>query len=265
MRRAFEDYATGRLHEGTTAETGQSLGPHESARQAAHVTGDRRAAAQPALRRNCGRAGYGVRGKRGDFEPLVSEELFYRVQAILSGRTPSTAPQQRAHPDFPLRGFVRCESCGRGLTGSWSKGRSEYLRVLPLPSWLSRGQRDEGEARRVVRRRTRPAAANAWLHAAAQGIRSGRSWKVGPSGRGRIGQRVPEIVTTRDSREASLLFEVWRDCMEKLREEESTHAGIDRLGQLNELDMEGSWRSRTGSTARRILRWLERQRFQQLS
>jgi hypothetical protein len=25
-----------------------------------------------------------------------------------------------------LRAFVRCESCGRGLTGSWSKGRSEY-------------------------------------------------------------------------------------------------------------------------------------------
>ena len=35
-------------------------------------------------------------------------------------------PRQRAHPDFPLRAFVRCESCGRGLTGSWSKGRNEY-------------------------------------------------------------------------------------------------------------------------------------------
>ena len=69
---------------------------------------------------------YGVRGKRGDFEPLISEDLFYRVQAVLSGELPSTTPQQRAHPDFPLRAFVRCESCGRGLTGSWSKGRSEY-------------------------------------------------------------------------------------------------------------------------------------------
>jgi hypothetical protein len=48
---------------------------------------------------------YGVRGKRGDFEPLISEDLFYRVQAILSGRVPSTAPRQRAHPDFPLRGL----------------------------------------------------------------------------------------------------------------------------------------------------------------
>ena len=27
---------------------------------------------------------YGVRAKRGDFEPLISEDLFYRVQAILS-------------------------------------------------------------------------------------------------------------------------------------------------------------------------------------
>ena len=65
---------------------------------------------------------YGVRGKRGDFEPLISEDLFYRVQAVLSGPVPSTTPQQRAHPDFPLRAFVRCESRGRGLTGSWSKG-----------------------------------------------------------------------------------------------------------------------------------------------
>jgi hypothetical protein len=30
------------------------------------------------------------------------------------------------HPDFPLRTFVRCKSCRRGLTGSWSKGRNEY-------------------------------------------------------------------------------------------------------------------------------------------
>jgi len=35
------------------------------------------------------------------FEPLISEELFFRVQAILSGRLTRTAPRQRAHPDFP--------------------------------------------------------------------------------------------------------------------------------------------------------------------
>ena len=40
------------------------------------------------------------------------------MQAVLAGRVPSTTPQQRAHPDFPLRAFIRCDSCGRGLTGS---------------------------------------------------------------------------------------------------------------------------------------------------
>ena len=55
---------------------------------------------------------YGVRAKRGDFEPLISEDLFYRVQVVLSGRVPSTTPQQRAHPDFPLRAFAHCESWG---------------------------------------------------------------------------------------------------------------------------------------------------------
>jgi hypothetical protein len=76
----------------------------------------------------------GVRAKHGDFEPLISEDLFYRVQAELSGRVPSTTPQQRAHPDFPLRAFVRCASGGRGLTGSWSKGR----RVLTVRNGASR-------------------------------------------------------------------------------------------------------------------------------
>jgi hypothetical protein len=75
---------------------------------------------------------YGVRAKRGDFEPLISEELFYRVQSVLSGRVPSTTPQQRAHPDFPLRAFVRCESCGRGLTSNWSKGRRASRLEVPL-------------------------------------------------------------------------------------------------------------------------------------
>jgi recombinase-like zinc beta ribbon protein len=48
-------------------------------------------------------------------------------------RTPSSmvvwlspGPRQRNHPDFPLRGFVRCDVCGRPLTGSWSKGRNGH-------------------------------------------------------------------------------------------------------------------------------------------
>ena len=87
-------------------------------------------------------------------DPLISEDLFYRVQSILSGRAPSMARRQRAHPDFPLRGFVCCESCGRGLTVSSSKGRSEYyayyhcrsgcraVNVKKASAQMSLGERD---------------------------------------------------------------------------------------------------------------------------
>ena len=68
---------------------------------------------------------YGV-SARGDFEPLIDKATFYRVQAVLDGRVVVAGPRPRNHPDFPLRGFVRCETCGRPLTGSWSKGRNGY-------------------------------------------------------------------------------------------------------------------------------------------
>jgi DNA invertase Pin-like site-specific DNA recombinase len=68
---------------------------------------------------------YGV-STRGDFEPLVSEQTFYRAQAVSNERVQVTAPRERNHPDFPLRNFVRCETCGRPLTGSWSKGRNGH-------------------------------------------------------------------------------------------------------------------------------------------
>lgn len=63
--------------------------------------------------------------ERGAFEQLVSDEVFARVQALLDGRAVAITPHVRNHPDFPLRGFVRCGACDRSLTASWSKGRSK--------------------------------------------------------------------------------------------------------------------------------------------
>ncbi len=34
--------------------------------------------------------------------------------------------EPRNHPDFPLRGVVRCETCGSPLTGTWSRGRNGH-------------------------------------------------------------------------------------------------------------------------------------------
>jgi site-specific DNA recombinase len=55
--------------------------------------------------------------------PLVSQEIFYKVQSLIDGRRKGVTPQNRDNPDFPLRHFVRCGKCGRPLTASWSKGR----------------------------------------------------------------------------------------------------------------------------------------------
>jgi hypothetical protein len=86
---------------------------------------------------------YGVRGRRGDFEPLVSEELFYSVQAILSGRMPSAAPRQRAHPDFPLRGFVPMRVVWPWIDRELVERAQLVIRLLPLPSWLPCGEHIE--------------------------------------------------------------------------------------------------------------------------
>jgi hypothetical protein len=60
----------------------------------------------------------------GDFEPIVSPELFEAVQAVLCGNAPSKQSRHLDHPDFPLRRVVLCGRCGSPLTASWSRGRS---------------------------------------------------------------------------------------------------------------------------------------------
>lgn len=63
---------------------------------------------------------------QGQHEPLISESLFYAVQDVLNGkkrhaRLGTSIGTQEA---FPLRGFLLCPECGRVLTASASKGRS---------------------------------------------------------------------------------------------------------------------------------------------
>lgn len=63
---------------------------------------------------------------KGQHVPMVTEEQFYKVQAILDGRNinkVALATRNHEHPDFPLRRIIRCSICGKGLTGGWSKGR----------------------------------------------------------------------------------------------------------------------------------------------
>jgi site-specific DNA recombinase len=59
---------------------------------------------------------------------LISQELFDRVQEILEGRTPTATPKRKINPDFPLKCFVCCESCGKPLTGGFCKGKTKTYR-----------------------------------------------------------------------------------------------------------------------------------------
>ncbi len=64
---------------------------------------------------------------RGQHMPMITEEQFYKVQAILDGRnvyTPIVARKGRDNRDFPLRRIIRCSKCGTVFTGAWSRGRT---------------------------------------------------------------------------------------------------------------------------------------------
>ena len=62
---------------------------------------------------------------KGCFEPIISEELFDKVQTLLSGVSPMVTPYLRNNAEFPLRQFILCPVCGAPLTASKSTG-SKY-------------------------------------------------------------------------------------------------------------------------------------------
>ena len=59
---------------------------------------------------------------QGQHPPMVSREVFARVQRIIAGKNRSV-PHINDRPEFPLRGYARCPDCRRQLTGSFSRGR----------------------------------------------------------------------------------------------------------------------------------------------
>jgi DNA invertase Pin-like site-specific DNA recombinase len=59
-------------------------------------------------------------------EPLITEDLFYRVQDVLDGRKRHFRLKVIASTDLPLRGFLICPVCGKILTGSASKGHTKH-------------------------------------------------------------------------------------------------------------------------------------------
>lgn len=125
VKRAFEAFATGRYNKQEVLALVTGLGLRTRRGRVLNPQSFDLILRNPLYLGTVSSPESGISG-RGKFDPLVSEETFYRVQAVLSGRVIVSGPRQRNHPDFPLRVFVRCEACGRPLTGSWSKGRNGH-------------------------------------------------------------------------------------------------------------------------------------------
>lgn len=64
---------------------------------------------------------------QGVHQPIVPQELFDEVQAVLAGKSRSSLPRQVVRPDFPLKQFIRCAYCDRGLTAGIVKKKFPYL------------------------------------------------------------------------------------------------------------------------------------------
>ncbi len=67
---------------------------------------------------------WGISMREAKHEGIVSKETFWRIQERLKG-APVAPARKDMREDFPLRGAVRCASCGYGLTGGWSKGKTK--------------------------------------------------------------------------------------------------------------------------------------------
>ncbi len=64
----------------------------------------------------------------GIHEPIISDELFIKVQDILVGRREKRKSTKRKQTDgsLPLRGFLVCPCCSNKMSGSKSKGRNQH-------------------------------------------------------------------------------------------------------------------------------------------
>ena len=60
---------------------------------------------------------------KGMHEPIISEDLFYEVQHVMAGKKRFISKISKVRDEFPMRGFLLCNSCGGILTASCSRGR----------------------------------------------------------------------------------------------------------------------------------------------
>jgi len=61
---------------------------------------------------------------KGLHKPIVSREMFNKVQYLLASRNRNTSKQNKMRDDMYLRGHLKCVKCGGNLTGSASTSKT---------------------------------------------------------------------------------------------------------------------------------------------
>ncbi len=168
MTKPFEDFATGRFTKEEVLDTVTRLGLRTRKGLTLNPQSFGRMLTNRLYAGFMEVPEFGV-SRRGDFDPLVSEDTFHRVQVISQGRVPVATPHQRGRPDFPLKGPRSLRDMRQDADRELVEGPERAVRVLPLLAPMPRGQRHESQARKPIRRRVGTATANAWLHAAGEG------------------------------------------------------------------------------------------------
>lgn len=133
VRRAFEQFASGRFAKADVLREVSALGLRTPKGAPLTPQSFQRLLENPLYAGRIVVPDWGITGARASFDPIVSEDVFDDVQAVLGGRQTTLTKYLRSHPDFPLRRFVRCESCGTPLTASHSTGRSARYAYYRCP------------------------------------------------------------------------------------------------------------------------------------
>ena len=214
---------------------------------------------------------------KGKHQPLVSEELFQKVQDVLDGKKPVATPKRRINPAFPLRGLLRCSACGDLLTAAFC--RSKTGKRYPYYYCRTRGCRnvkntepqfledqfasmmDQLQPRPEIAAEFSTVAANVWeaqqgenekqarkLTAKLEEQKQLKSQLLRAKLRAEVSQSDYEEANTEFSREI-------REIEKQLRVFESAAAGSDAFARFCELaiaDIPGVWQSANDDQRRRV-------------
>ena len=126
LREALEGFASGRLE--TQAEVKRFLEsfpefPRDTRSGDVHIQRIREMRTRPVYAGHIEVPGWNVPMRKARHEGLISFETFSRIQDRLGGGAKAPA-RPDISADFPLRGFVLCNDCGKPLSACWSTSKT---------------------------------------------------------------------------------------------------------------------------------------------